>query len=270
MLDLVSRFGDVVQLFDDMAWVRRGPEASFVRCRLCDEGHSADVIFEEKTRQRRYYCVADGRWADVNVAELETRVVQFDIALSALRATLAPIDFPPREEIPSVLWRLGESTRCRLAWTAMFAREVRGDNLAAILERLPRLSTKPGLVLTTTPISSNLAVEGFHFAFLPAVMQLDACGALSANESAIGAALGVGRPPRSSRGRPPDYEADALAVIDAADATELQVDDDALITLVECRVPGLKTKNHGVIARTLRESVIARADARCAELGLTR
>jgi hypothetical protein len=270
MLDLVSRFGDVVQLFDDMAWARRGPDASFVRCRLCNEGHTADVMFEGKAKQGRYYCVADGQWAVVNPAELETRVVKFDIALSALRAALAPIEFPLRAEIPGVLWRLGESTCGRLAWTAMFARELRGDNLAAILERLPRLSTKPGLILTTTPISPNLSVDGFHFTFLPAVMQLDAYGALSVNESAIGAALGLGRAPRSSRGRPPDYEVEALAVIDAADATELQVGDDALIALVECRVPGLKAKNHGVIARTLRESVIARADARCAELGLTR
>jgi hypothetical protein len=270
MLDLISRFGDVVQLFDHMAWARRGPDASFVRCRLCNESHSADVIFEGKAKRARYYCVVDGRWAGAEPAELETRVVQLGIVLSALRGALAPIAFPPREEIPGVLWRLGESTCCGRAWTAMFARGIRGDTLAAILERLPHLSTKAGLVLTTTPISASLRASGFYFRCLPAVMYLDADGTLRANEAALEAGLGLGRPPRPTRGRPPDYETEALAVIDAAAATELQLDDDALMALVAGRIPGLKTKNHGVIAKTLRETVIARADVRCAELGLKR
>ncbi|MBX3430808.1 MAG: hypothetical protein KF779_14590 [Hyphomonadaceae bacterium] len=267
---LVSRFGDVVQLFDENGWLKRGPKAQFVRCRLCNEGHDAELSFDGETGHGYYWCVVSGGRATADEAELEMRVVALECVLPALRDALAPIKFSLREEIPGVLWLLGESTRCGLAWTAMLARAAHNDNLALILERLPRVSAGPGLVLTSTPTPPMLDSGPFRLRPIATIMDLDVDGILHVNESAIKAGLGIARDRRRGRGRPADFETEALAVIAAASVEELNCDDAGLLDLVRSRLPGLETKSHGVIAETLKKRIIEAANERCLRVGSQR
>jgi hypothetical protein len=269
LLELVSRFGDVVQLFDEKEWLTRRPGSGLVRCRLCDEGHDARVDFDD-SGHARYWCVASGEEASVDELELETRVVALESVPFSVRAALAPIKFSLREEIPGVLWQLGESTRCGLAWTAMFARAAHNENLALIVERLPRVSGKPGLVITSTATPPMLNAGGFRFRHIAAVMNLDVEGNFHVNDGAIRAGLGIERERRHGRGRPPDLEAQALAVIAVASVAELQCDDDQLLAFIRSRVPGLDTKSHGIIGAPFRKRIIDAANERCASLGSER
>lgn len=267
---LVSRFGDVIQLFDENGWLARGPNAQFVRCRLCNEGHDAELSFDGQTGQGHYRCCATGGEAIADQAEVETRVVVLEQVLVSIRAALTPIKFSLREEIPGVLWQLGESTCGGLSWTAVFARAVFNDNLVLSLERLSHVVGGPGLVLTSMPTPPMLAAGTLRFWPIAAVMDLDVDGTFQVNESAIKAGLGVARGRRRGRGRPPDFETEALAVIAAASVEELKCEDDRLLDLVRSRLPGLETKSHGVIAPTLRKRIIEAANERCRRMGIER
>jgi hypothetical protein len=262
---LIARFGDVVQLFAARRWLQHGPEATVVSCRLCDEGHPADVQFERAGR--RYWCVNSGAWCEVDHFELETLTPSLKAILISLREALAPIAFQLHEAAPNLLWRLGESNRCGLTWTALVARRVSTDKHAAILAALPRIAAKPSLVFTATP-PPLAECEGVHFTALASAADLGVDGVLRFSDVAIRSGLGTECARRQGRGRPADFEQEALAVIAAATREELERDDEGLMELVCARVPGLKSKSHGVIAMSLKRQVISAAKERRAHLGI--
>lgn len=201
--ELIDRFGDVVQMLEAKGWLRCAPAPSHTECRLCNRGHSAELRFDPVAEVGRYWCVEAGGWGEVPMLDLESRVLNLDLALKDIREALRPVSFLVEVRLPGLLWRLGESSCGGTRWTTMFARDVCNDRLARCLAYLPRVSTVPGLVLTSSRTPAELCeIAGFRFAGLGTVLDLDHDGNFVVNGGALRAALGRAPASERPRGRP--------------------------------------------------------------------
>lgn len=236
LADLEANFGVSVLSLVKRGFLRPADITRSGVCRICDEPHEVRIEFEPTAREWRYACLASGEWSslgedEVNCVSLAPEALAKNLA-SALQAEGAV-----RELVPGRFWILGVVTTLRTKWTAMLAHCIEGITLDAVIQKLPTVSSLPGLVLSTNDLGAHLGpVDQHRFSPLSHHLRLNTDGGLSLTGETILAALGRPAPKSGKVGRPTARE-EILRVVLQLPLADVPSVGARLIPLVRTELP---------------------------------